>query len=197
MIALEAIGAVFSILGAFLMSRSTKVNQRPLYFAFISFLISNLALFAFFLLEGKIPMIIQLLFFYVGAFLGIVKKSQNPQRDFKILNFITIFYVIVLAFITYIKGIGNITFEVLLLDSSAATMAIIGNFLLSSRSHIKRSYAFILFFLADILYVYVGYTNSFYFFMIQSFFFLYTSISGYMNTMKAEIRLLKKKYKLR
>lgn len=187
MIILEAFGAIFSILGAYLMSLSTKHNQRPLYFAFISFLCANLSLFAFFLFQGKIPMIIQLLFFYWGAFLGVVKKSDNKKRDVKILTIISIMYFIALMISLYFKSIGSIDFEIVLIDSIAASMAIAGNFLLSSRSHVKRSYAFILFFLADLLYVYVGYTNAFYFFMIQSVFFLYTSLNGYRNTMREEI----------
>ncbi|RXJ87089.1 hypothetical protein [Arcobacter sp. CECT 8985] len=188
MLILEAFGAIFSILGAFLMSLSTKDNQRPLYFAFISFLCANLSLLAFFLFEGKVPMLIQLCFFYAGAFLGIIKKSNSPKRDFKIVTAISIVYFIILLMSLYFKSISSIHFEVLFLDSSAAFMAIIGNFLLSSRSHIIRSYAFILFFLADLLYVFVGYSNGFYFFMVQSVFFLFTSLNGYRNTMKEEIK---------
>ncbi len=195
MIFLEAFGAIFSILGAYLMSLSTKNNQRPLYLAFISFSCANLCLFAFFFFEGKVPMIIQLLFFYAGAFLGVVKKSLNPKRDFKFLNFITLFYIIILLVTFYFKPITSIEFEVLPIDTSAAFMAIIGNFLLSSRNHIRRSYAFILFFIADVLYVYVGYANGFYFFMTQSIFFVYTSLQGYKNTMREEIDEFIKKIK--
>ncbi|MFY9075575.1 hypothetical protein CRU99_11440 [Malaciobacter mytili] len=195
MVFLEAFGAVFSILGAYLMSLSTKDNQRPLYLAFISFLCANLCLFAFFLFEGKIPMIMQLLFFYAGAFLGVIKKSLNPKRDFRILTFITLIYVLILLIAFYFKSITSIEFEILPIDTCAASMAIIGNFLLSSHSHIRRSYAFILFFLADVLYVYVGYSNGFYFFMAQSVFFIYTSLNGYKNTMKEEIQEYLNKFK--
>lgn len=187
MLLLEAFGAIFSILGAYLMSLSTKHNQRPLYLAFISFLAANLSLFAFFLFAGKVPMIIQLTFFYAGAFLGVVKKSNNPTRDLKILVLISLVYFFILGISLYFKSISSIDFEVLPLDTLASSMAIIGNFLLSSRSHIRRSYAFILFFLADVLFVYIGYTNAFYFFMAQSMFFIYTSLNGYKNTMKEEI----------
>lgn len=195
MLILEAFGAIFSILGAYLMSLSTKQNQRPLYLAFISFLIANISLFAFFLFEGKVPMIIQLVFFYIGAFLGIVRKSQTPKRDFNILITITFSYIVILLISLYFKSISSISFEILPIDTLAASMAIIGNFLLSSKNHIRRSYAFILFFIADILYVYVGYTNAFYFFMAQSMFFIYTSLNGYRNTMKEEINNYLQKYR--
>lgn len=188
MFILEALGAIFSILGALLMSFSTKTNQKPLYYAFISFCISNFVLFAFFLIEGKIPMIIQLIFFFIGAFLGVIKKSANKKRDFKILSIFTILYLIILCIIIYDISISKISFSIVPIDSLAALLAIIGNFLLSSKYHIRRSYAFILFFIADILYVYIGYTNEFYFFMTQSIFFVFTSINGYKNTMKEEIK---------
>lgn len=194
MIILEAFGAIFSILGAYLMSLSTKHNQRPLYFAFISFLCANLSLFAFFLFQGKVPMIIQLVFFYWGAFLGVVRKSDDSKRDFKILISISIVYFSILLISLYFKSISSIDFEILPIDSVASFMAIIGNFLLSSKCHIRRSYAFILFFLADLLFVYVGYANAFYFFMAQSTFFLYTSVNGYRNTMKEEIEAFLTKY---
>lgn len=187
MFVLEAFGAIFSIMGAYLMSLSTKTHQRPLYLAFIAFFTSNLCLFAFFLFAGKVPILIQILFFYVGAFMGVIKKSEHKKRDAKILSAVSIVYVLILTISLSIIPMQSIGFEVLPLDSLAASMAIIGNFLLSSSSHLRRSYAFILFFLADVLYVYVGYSNGFYFFMIQSFFFLYTSVNGYRNTMKEEI----------
>ena len=72
---------------------------------------------------------------------------------------------------------------------------LIGSFLLSSHNHIIRSYAFICFFMADVIFVYIGYTNAFYFFMVQSAFYLYTSLKGYSNTMKDEIELFKKRIK--
>jgi hypothetical protein len=189
MFVLEALGAIFAILGAYLMSLSTKHHQRPLYLAFIAFFMSNLCLFAFFLFEGKVPILIQILFFYVGAFLGILRKSSQRQRDVKRFTVISFVYVLCLIVLVWFYPLKLNNFEIVPIDSLAAGMAILGNFLLSSSNHIRRSYAFILFFLADILYVYVGYTNGFYFFMIQSFFFLYTSVNGYKNTMKEEIAL--------
>jgi hypothetical protein len=70
------------------------------------------------------------------------------------------------------------------LDTIAATIAIIGSFILKSHDLNFRLNAFIAFFIADVLYVYVGYNHGMYFFMIQSAFFLYTSFEGYLNTKK-------------
>lgn len=194
MIVLEALGAVFSIIGAYLMSLSSKDNTRPLYFGFISFFISNLALLTFFTLNGKVPVIIQMILFFITAIIGIYKLTKNRKRDVSIIVIILFIYSSILIF-TIIPNINDIDFNVLIIDFIAASIAIVGSFLLSSHKHIIRSYAFICFFLADVIFVYIGYVNAYYFFMIQSLFYLYTSSKGYHNTMKSEIDEFLSKYK--
>ncbi len=183
MLILEIFGAVFSILGAYLMSLSSQNNTRPLYQAFISFFISNISLLTFFTLSGKVPILIQMVLFFITAILGIYKHTLDKKRDVNIMTLILCIYILALYFFVFPK-IQNISFEVLPIDFIASFIAILGSFLLSSHNHIMRSYAFICFFLADVIFVYIGYTNSFYFFMIQSIFYLYTSTKGYINTMK-------------
>ena len=194
MIILEAIGAIFSIIGAYLMSLSSKDDTKPLYFGFISFFISNLALLTFFLLNGKVPVIIQMVLFFITAIIGIYKLTNNKKRDVYIMSGILFIYILILI-LTVFPNIKNIDFSILIIDFIASFIAILGSFLLSSHNHIVRSYAFIFFFIADIVFVYIGYTNSFYFFMIQSIFYLYTSSKGYHNTMKNEIDAFLIKYK--
>lgn len=194
MIILEATGAIFSIAGAYLMSLSSKENTRPLYFGFISFFISNLALLTFFVLNGKVPVIIQMVLFFITAILGIYKLTKNKKRDVSIICGILFVYGLVLVF-TILPNIKNIDFSILPIDFLASLIAIIGSFLLSSHNHLIRSYAFICFFLADIIFVYIGYSNAYFFFMIQSIFFIYTSAKGYHNTMRNEIDALFNKYK--
>jgi len=195
MIILEALGAVFSILGAYLMSLSSKHDTKPLYFAFVSFFISNLALLTFFTLNGKIPVIAQMVLFFVTAILGIYRLTPNRKRDVLIMTAVLSVYISLLV-VKLIPNMQNIDFTILPIDFIAASIAIFGSFILSSKKHITRSYAFICFFVADVIFVYIGYTNAFYFFMIQSAFYLYTSTKGYMNTMKEEIEDFKKKYKI-
>jgi uncharacterized membrane protein YhhN len=192
MIILEAMGAIFSILGAYLMSLSGKGNTKPLYLGFICFFISNLALLTFFTLTGKVPVIIQMVLFFVTAIIGIYKLTQNRKRDVQIMAFVLVIYISIFIF-TVLPNMGQIDFKILLVDFVASIIAIIGSFLLSSHNHVIRSYAFICFFVADVIFVYIGYTNTFYFFMIQSAFYLYTSLKGYSNTMKDEIKLFKKR----
>ncbi len=194
MIILEATGAIFSITGAYLMSLSSKENTRPLYFGFISFFISNLALLTFFILNGKVPVIIQMILFFITAILGIYKLTKNKKRDVSIISGVLFVYSLVLVF-TILPNIKNIDFNILPIDFTASLIAIVGSFLLSSHNHLIRSYAFICFFLADIIFVYIGYSNAYFFFMIQSVFFIYTSAKGYHNTMKSEIDIFLNKYK--
>ncbi|MAD42592.1 MAG: hypothetical protein CL623_09400 [Arcobacter sp.] len=194
MIILEATGAIFSITGAYLMSLSSKENTRPLYFGFISFFISNLALLTFFVLNGKIPVIIQMILFFITAILGIYKLTKNRSRDVFIISGILSIYSLILVF-TILPNIENIDFNILPVDFVASFIAIFGSFLLSSHNHIIRSYAFICFFLADIIFVYIGYSNAYFFFMIQSVFFIYTSAKGYHNTMRNEIDAFLNQYK--
>lgn len=194
MIILEAMGAIFSILGAYLMSLSGKGNTKPLYLGFICFFISNLALLTFFTLTGKVPVIIQMILFFVTAIIGIYKLTQNRKRDVQIMAFVLVIYISIFIF-TVLPNMGQIDFKILLVDFVASIIAIIGSFLLSSHNHVIRSYAFICFFIADVIFVYIGYTNTFYFFMIQSAFYLYTSLKGYSNTMKDEIEILIKRVK--
>lgn len=194
MLLLEILGAIFSILGAFLMSRSSKNDTRPLYFAFISFFMSNLALFTFFTYSGKIPIMIQMFFFFVTAIIGIYKLTNEKKRD-SFLMIVTLVIYISIIFIFVIPDMSKAVFSILPLDFTASFIAIFGSYLLSSHKYKIRSYAFICFFVADLIFVYIGYINQFYFFMIQSIFYLYTSTRGYLNTMEKELKISNKLFK--
>ena len=101
MIILEAIGAVFSIIGAYLMSNSTKNNLRPIYWGFVSFFISNLALLTFFTLTGKVPVIIQMILFFVTAVLGIYRLTLNRKRDVSMISVILTIYIFLFYYFFY------------------------------------------------------------------------------------------------
>ncbi len=170
---LELIGAFFSILGAWFMSYA---QREYLYKAFIFFLISNTSLLIFFTLNGKIPMIIQFIFFFGSAILGVLRMSSNKQETIKLLKIVGIISITPLLFA--LLNIKEVTFEIKALDTVASALAITGAFLLSSPTYIKRNIAYIMFIVADLLFVYIGMANSFYFFMIQSAFFIFTGIRG-------------------
>lgn len=170
---LEIIGAILSILGAWYMSYATK---EYLYKAFLAFFISNSSLLIFFLANGKIPMIIQFVFFFATAFLGMIRMSSNREKTIKLLTVMTIF--VILSLIIALYSIEEITFEIKIIDIIASSIAISGAFLLSSTTYIKRNIAYIMFIIADILFVYIAFTNGFYFFLLQSAFFVFTGSRG-------------------
>ena len=182
MILLEAFGAIFSILGAYLMATSTKINTKPLYYGFISFFISNTALLIFFTLKGKVPIILQMVLFFMTAIIGIYKHTSHKKRDSTLMSMVLLLLGCVLYF-SIVPRMREIDFTVLWVDSLASSLAIFGSFLLSSHTPKIRGYAFICFFIADVVFVYIGLTNAFYFFMVQSLFYLYTSVKGYKNTL--------------
>jgi hypothetical protein len=183
LLGLEIFGAIFSILGAYLMSNGTKTDQRPVFYAFISFATSNLALIIFFLLEAKGPMVIQFLVFMSTALFGIYKLEDNKNLAIKILAL----YLSILSLSLFMlsKNI-NIQIEFEVIDGIAAIIAVIGSFLLSAKTLIYRKASFICFFVADVLFVYIGINNGFFAFTAQSLFFLWTSYRGYMNLIKEE-----------
>lgn len=182
MILLEAFGAIFSILGAYLMATSTKINTKPLYYGFICFFISNTALLIFFTLNGKVPIILQMVLFFMTAIIGIYKHTFHKKRDTTLMSMVLLLLGFVLYF-SIVPHMREIDFTVLWVDSLASSLAIFGSFLLSSHTPKIRGYAFICFFIADVVFVYIGLTNAFYFFMVQSLFYLYTSVKGYKNTL--------------
>ncbi len=182
MILLEAFGAIFSILGAYLMATSTKINTKPLYYGFISFFISNAALLIFFTLKGKVPIIVQMILFFVTAMIGIYKHTSNQKRDITLMTLSLLVLGCVLYF-AVVPRMSTIDFTVLYVDTLASSLAIFGSFLLSSHLPKIRGYAFICFFIADVVFVYIGLSNAFYFFTVQSLFYLYTSVKGYKNTL--------------
>lgn len=192
LIVLEILGGAAAIAGSYKMSLSGKNEGREhLYSAFILFGLSNLFLFAFFLLEGKIPMVIQMLIFGVTALIGIVKtadyenckfaKDKIEMRD-RLIIFSLLYLCIVVSLALMLNAFNDTDFNIVPIDLTASIIAVIGSFLLSSHNYIVRSWAFVLFFIADVIFVYIGYTNQFYFFMLQSAFFIYTSSKGFYNT---------------
>ena len=133
MIILEALGAIFSIMGAYLTSLSSKENTRPLYWGFVSFFISNLALLTFFTLNGKVPVIIQMILFFVTAILGIYRLTMNRRRDVLLMTSALTIYISILIF-QILPNMENIDFTVLIIDLIAASIAIFGSFILSSHN---------------------------------------------------------------
>lgn len=179
MILLEMFGAIFSILGAWYMSTATK---KSLYKAFTAFLISNGSLLLFFLINGKIPMVIQFIFFFATAILGLYRTTEDKEKTKRIV-FLALF-ILCLGVIYPLFNLENINLTVLPLDTVASSLAILGAFLLSSSSYTQRNIAYALFVIADIIFVYIGYINGFWFFLTQSAWFIFTGSKGLLSNIK-------------
>lgn len=178
---LEFLGMFFSIFAVLYIAKATN---EAIYKANVLFYISNIMMFSFFFLNGIVSIFIQMGLFFITAILGILRLSKNKQRDKKIILITSIIYITIFSFYLNYIGLKDLNFEIKPLDTIASIMAIIGAFLLSYDSFIKRNIAYILFLLADILYIYIGYSNGFYFFMIQSIFYIFTSSIGIKNNIK-------------
>lgn len=184
---IEIIASILSISGSIMMTRSTSTNTRPLYFAFALFGTSNLFFLFFFTANGIIPIAIQMLIFFISAINGFIKNSVNLKRDIIIVLSILIPYFIFFTFYMIDNMNTNINWTMNPIETFASLLAVIGSFTLSSPNHIRRSYAFIMFFIADSILIYVGYSHSMYAFMFQAMFFIGTSTIAYYRTMKSEI----------
>lgn len=180
---LEFLGMVFSMAGAYLMSRDSRKMPNHLYLAFISFGISNIFMIVVSLYHGVTPLLIQMALFATSSYMGIISQSNNFQRDKNIMTSVIVIYSLAMIMV---YNYANITFhfDFTLADTTAAIIAIAGSFVLKSHDLDFRLNAFIAFFVADVIYVFVAYDHGMYFFMTQSAFFLYTSIEGYRNTKK-------------
>jgi len=175
---LEFIGMIFSMLGAFMSSFKNDKDSKYILFAYYSFLISDVFLFYMGVMLGMIPFLVQLVFFIFSAINGIAKIKNNI-----IINK-TLFIAFGLLMISgiYLAGIigsDKISFEITRTEVLAAILAIIGSFFLAYKE--LRFYSFVLFFLADSIYLYIAYEKHLLYFGIQSFFFLFTSIKGMRN----------------
>jgi uncharacterized membrane protein YhhN len=129
-----------------------------------------------------VPIILQMVLFFMTAIIGIYKHTSHKKRDTMLMSMVLLLLGCVLYF-SIVPRMREIDFTVLWVDSLASSLAIFGSFLLSSHTPKIRGYAFICFFIADVVFVYIGLTNAFYFFMVQSLFYLYTSVKGYKNTL--------------
>lgn len=182
---LEFVGMIFSMLGALFMSLNGEKYKKHLLFAFVFFTVANIAMLQVATEKGLIPLLIQLILFTITGYLGI--KSQIIST--KYLVYLKIVIVVSFSVTIYnMIGENELVFKTSLIEISAASMAIIGSYILKSHDLNIRLNAFGLFFAADILYIFVGLENSLYFFTAQSFFFVFTSVMGYVNTKRIMVQ---------
>jgi len=169
---LEFVGMVSTMTGAYLVSRN---KEMLMFYGATAFLTANYTMFAFATGKGMIPLQIQMVFFFMATIPMLKAYSPNWELSKKIILIFTPIYTILL--ISFIDiNLGNI--EITRFEIIAAIIAVSGSFLLKYKNSDIKIIAFILFFVADVIYVYVSIDKSLIFFGIQSLFFWYTSIDG-------------------
>ena len=179
----EGFGMIFSMLGAFFMSANNDIDKKYLKRAFIFFLISNFFMIIVSAATHLVPLTVQMSFFAITAINGIYSINRDKLiRNALYTSFTSL--VIIVFFLSY-SG-DNAIMKIENIDIVAALMAIVGSYILAY----NKIYAFILFFLADILYVFIAYENTLPFFMIQSMFFIYTSSRGLIYELNANKKTL-------
>lgn len=185
---LEFIGMTFSMLGALFMSLNGEKYKKHLLFAFVFFTVANMAMLQVAAEKGLIPLLIQLILFTITGYLGIKSQIIGTKHE-EYLVYLKVVIAVSFSVATYnIIGEKEFMFQTTLIEIVAASMAIIGSYILKSHDLSVRINAFGLFFAADILYVFVGLENSLYFFTAQSFFFIFTSVMGYVNTKRIMVQ---------
>lgn len=182
----EFLGMVFSMLGAFYMSRDYNKDPRHMEKAFTFFLISNVSMIMLSAALLMIPLLIQMGLFMITAYNGLIKNRPDLKRVVLIVPVIT-FIIGAFLFITNMQK--EMSLHITIIEVLAAAIAIYGSHIAKEEIYNKRILSFILFFVADILYVMIAYDKGLLFFGIQSAFFLYTSLSGLNNTIKNKERL--------
>ncbi len=180
---LELTAAVFSILGAFLLSRDLQINPIALYFGFISFFIGNVFMIHLALLEHMAPLLIQLVLFSAGAHLGVISHAKNKEKVKMISYFVLTMTTFSLLYL-YFNASADFVFKFSTIEIIAATIAISGNFMMKTHNPLVRINAFYLFIIADAVYVIVAINADLYFFAFQAAFFVFTSTAGILNTRK-------------
>ncbi len=182
----EFLGMIFSMLGAFYMSRDYNKDPRHMEKAFTFFLISNVSMIMLSAALLMIPLLIQMGLFMITAYNGLIKNRPDLKRVVLIVPVIT-FIIGAFLFITNMQK--EMSLHITIIEVLAAAIAIYGSHIAKEEIYNKRILSFILFFVADILYVMIAYDKGLLFFGIQSAFFLYTSLSGLNNTIKNKERL--------
>lgn len=178
---IEAIGVFFAIVGTLFFAVDPKKVPNHILYAFGAFFISNLFMLHFSLNQGMAPLFIQYVLFIWGASSGLISLSDNRKVTLIVL---VILFVETLLLLAAYMSVEDFSFEFDAIQVTAAAIAITGNFLLKSVKAQTKITAFGLFIVADLLYIWIGYTNSLIFFTAMAIFFVLMSSIGIRNTIR-------------
>jgi hypothetical protein len=171
---IELVGAVSTMSGAMLLAKN-KIK-----IAFYFFAITNTSMFFVGFEHGLLGLMIQMFVFALINYNVQIFLSENKQITKKnLLLFFGIFFMLMIILALF-QG-KNYQFTLGLIDIIAAILAVVGTFVMKYNNIEIKTFGFIGFFIADLLYIYIANENHMWFFMIQSIFFLYTSLLGIYN----------------
>lgn len=177
----EFVGMAFSMVGAFLMSRDQEKYKNALLMSFYCYLVSNASMLYVSCVHGIGPMFIQMALF---AITGIEVISSRTTKKARLL------YVAIIAYVGLLfSNSQEFKFEIALIEIVAAVFAVVGNYLFKFKKTEILIAGFTCFFVADAIYIFVACDRSMWFFLVQSMFFIYTSVVGILNIVKTKYDL--------
>ena len=180
----ETIASIAAIYGALMNMKAVKTkSDKDRYKGFWGFMISNLIIMTMAIGIQAYPLFIQMIAFTIPSTIGLVQLSKN-KVIIKII--VLFFYAISLNFIN--EAIIGFSYEnyVVGLDTYAAPIAIIGSFILIIKDLSIRKNAFLMFIMADTIYVYFAIQQGWYILMIQYVVFIMIAVKSYRDSLKKE-----------
>lgn len=168
---LELLGMITTIIGSILLA-----NNKTFY-AFSIFLISNLFMIFVGISNLLLGLTIQMIIFIIVGYDVITHINKNKYLKYIILLIITLYFLFIFIYF-YHLDLTQFQFELNKIDIFAATLAIIGSWVMRFQLYKIKIFGFILFILADVLYSYIAYEKSLYYFMFQSITLVFVSLYG-------------------
>lgn len=172
---LEFIGMVSTMGGAFMI---TSKNEKTRFYGLFSFIVANYTVFAFASMKGLLPLQIQMVFFLIATSPALKNYTNNWKIIRNSLFVFTVVYATVMIMFVDMKISST---HIPIVELMAAGIAVLGSYLQKYKVSDIRVISFMMFFIADVLYVIISIENTMLFFGIQSLFFWYTSIKGISN----------------
>lgn len=180
----EIIASIGALYGALMMLKHVK-SQDPLdrYKGFWGFVVSNMMIIMLSISVQAYPMFLQMIAFMIPSTIGIMQLTKQ-KKTMKII--MSLFYSVIIIF-TY-EAIINLDMNSynVNLDTYAAPIAVIGSFVLVMKDMRKRKYAFLIFIIADFIYIVFTMNQSWYILMVQYAIFVGIATKSFLDSMNQE-----------
>jgi len=187
---IEFIAMVLSMAGSwYAIGTDHKKNKNAKGIGFALFSLSNFAMMFFAFYAELYALLVQMFIFNVSSLFGVYRFTKK-EISYPIIAF----GLLVWIFLSYsLFNMESIPFEeISTLELIAAVIAVIGVYSYLSKEKKLINLAFICYFVADILYVFVAYKSGHLFFGILSAFYIFSSMKGFFafNNIKIKLGLI-------